>query len=84
MMLEDVTIPGKDGKPDTIMTKGAIVTSKLFQAAAQGDLTAIKICLDNIDGPPVQRVENVTIDATPLSPEDALRAVQEADESGEV
>jgi hypothetical protein len=57
MMSEEITIPGKDGRADTVMTKGAIVSSKLFQAAASGDLTAIKICIDNIDGPPTQGVE---------------------------
>lgn len=68
MMGEEVTIPGKDGKPDTVLTKGAIISSKLFQAAASGDLTAIKMCLDNIDGPPAQRLEHTGQDGAELKP----------------
>jgi hypothetical protein len=67
MMGEEIIIPGKDGKPDTVMTKGAIIASKLFQGAAQGDLTAIKMCIDNIDGPPAQGVEISGPEGAPLS-----------------
>ena len=57
LMGEEITIPGKDGKPDTIMPKGAFLSTKLFQLAASGDLAAIKMCLDNVDGPPAQAME---------------------------
>lgn len=84
-MSETITVPGKDGKPDTVLTKGAFLSSKLFQLAASGDLQAIKLCLDNVDGPPVQTVENINIDArTPVDPAAALAAAKEAEEAGEV
>ena len=84
-MSETITVPGKDGKPDTVLTKGAFLSSKLFQLAASGDLQAIKLCLDNIDGPPVQTVENINIDARPpVDPAAALAAAKEAEEAGEV
>lgn len=56
-MADEITIPGKDGKPDQVIAKGAFLSSKLFQLAASGDLAAIKLCLDNIDGPPAQAME---------------------------
>ena len=84
-MGETITIPGKDGKPDTVLTKGAFLSSKLFQLAASGDLQAIKLCLDNVDGPPVQTVENINIDARPATdPAAALAAAKQAEEAGEV
>lgn len=85
LMGEEITIPGKDGKPDTIMPKGALLSTKLFQLAASGDLAAIKMCLDNVDGPPVQKIEQTNIDAAaPLDPSKALAAAQEAEQAGEV
>ena len=83
MMSEEITIPGKDGKPDTVMTKGAIISAKLFQAAASGDLTAIKLCLDNIDGPPVQEVKHSGEIAhpSPLTPDEARQAAKELEEA---
>lgn len=84
-MSETITVPGKDGKPDVVLTKGAFLSSKLFQLAASGDLQAIKLCLDNVDGPPVQTVENINIDARPpVDPAAALAAAKEAEEAGEV
>jgi len=84
-MADEITIPGKNGEPDRIVTKGEFLSMKLFQIASSGDLAAIKMCLDNIDGPPVQKVETTTRERRPpLSAEDALRAAREADECGEV
>lgn len=65
-MADEITIPGKDGKPDQVITKGAFLSSKLFQLATTGDLAAIKMCLDNIDGPPTQGVELTGKDGGPL------------------
>jgi hypothetical protein len=50
-MDETVEVPQKDGSVK-VVTKGEFLSSKLFQLAASGDLGAIKICLDNVDGPP--------------------------------
>ena len=84
-MGEEITIPGKDGKPDTIMPKGAFLSTKLFQLAASGDLAAIKMCLDNVDGPPVQKIEQTNIDATePLDPAEAIAAAKASEDAGEV
>lgn len=84
-MADEITIPGKDGKPDQIITKGAFLSSKLFQLATTGDLAAIKMCLDNVDGPPVQKIEQTNIDAaTPLDPAEALAAAKASEDSGEV
>lgn len=84
-MADEITIPGKDGKPDQVITKGAFLSSKLFQLATTGDLAAIKMCLDNVDGPPVQKIEQTNIDATtPLDPAAAIAAAQEAEQAGEV
>ena len=55
-MEETIDIPQKDGSAKTV-TKGEFLSSKLFQLAASGDLGAIKLCLDNVDGPPAQPVE---------------------------
>lgn len=85
LMGEDITIPGKDGKPDTVIPKGAYLSAKLFQLAASGDLAAIKMCLDNVDGPPTQSIDlSAKVEAAPISPEDALAAAQAAEEAGEV
>jgi len=62
-MEETIEVPQKDGPPKTI-TKGEFLSTKLFQLAAQGDLGAIKICLDNVDGPPTQTIGNP--DGSPL------------------
>ena len=56
-MDETVEVPQKDGSTK-IVTKGEFLSSKLFQLAASGDLGAIKICLDNVDGPPTQTIGN--------------------------
>lgn len=84
-MGETITIPGKDGKPDETITKADFLSRKLFAIAASGDLAAIKACLDNIDGPPVQKIEQTNIDTTvPLDPSKAIAAAQEAEQAGEV
>lgn len=84
-MADEITIPGKDGKPDQVIAKGAFLSSKLFQLAASGDLAAIKLCLDNVDGPPVQKVEQTNIDApAPLDPAEALAAAKASEDAGEV
>lgn len=63
-MDETVEVPQKDGSTK-IVTKGEFLSSKLFQLAASGDLGAIKICLDNVDGPPTQTIGNP--DGSPLT-----------------
>lgn len=82
-MEDEITIPGKDGKPDQVIAKGAFLSSKLFQLAASGDLAAIKLCLDNIDGPPVQEVKHSGEIAhpSPLSPDEARQAAKELEEA---
>jgi hypothetical protein len=87
-MGETIDIPQKDGTAKTL-TKGEFLSGKLFQLAASGDLGAIKLCLDNVDGPPVQTIESITIDPRPpLTVEaarEAARAHLKADEeAGEV
>ena len=84
-MSDTITIPGKDGAPDRIVSKGEFLSMKLFQIASSGDLAAIKMCLDNVDGPPVQKIEQTNIDAAaPLDPSKALAAAQESEQAGEV
>lgn len=67
-MGETVEIPQKDGSTK-VVTKGEFLSSKLFQLAASGDLGAIKICLDNVDGPPAQPVELMGPDGGPIKAE---------------
>lgn len=84
-MADEITIPGKNGNPDQVIAKGAFLSSKLFQLAASGDLAAIKLCLDNVDGPPVQKVEQTNIDASaPLDPAEAIAAAKASEDAGEV
>ena len=83
-MSKDVVIPGKNGEPDKTITRGEFLSEKLFQLAASGDLSAIKLCLDQIDGPPVQTVENIMISHAPVDPAAALAAAKQAEEAGEV
>lgn len=39
-----------------------VLVQKMFQMAAQGDLAALKYCIDRIDGTPRQMVETKQID----------------------
>lgn len=56
-MADVLEIPQKDGSVKRV-TKGEFLSSKLFQVASTGDLTAIKMCLDHVDGPPAQQIEH--------------------------
>lgn len=60
-MEKEITIPGKNGEPDKTLTRGEFLSEKLFQIAASGDLGAIKLCLDQVDGPPVQGVDMAVV-----------------------
>lgn len=84
-MSDTIKIPGKDGEPDRMISKGEFLSSKLFQIAASGDLQAIKLCLDQVDGPPVQKIESTLTDVrAPVDPAAALAAAKQAEEAGEV
>lgn len=48
---EEMEINGKK------MTKGEFIANKVFAMAAQGDMAAMKLWVDRIDGPPKQAVE---------------------------
>ena len=65
-MAEILELPQKDGSMKRV-TKGEFLSQKLFQIAATGDLSAIKICIDNVDGPPAQQIEHSGPDGSPLS-----------------
>lgn len=54
-MAEVLTIPQSDGTMKTV-TKAEFLSFKLFQLAATGDLPALKLCLEHVDGPPRQSV----------------------------
>jgi hypothetical protein len=56
-MAEVLEIKQKDGSVKQV-TKGEFLSQKLFQIASTGDLSAIKMCLDNVDGPPVQQIDH--------------------------
>lgn len=48
-----------DAKGETrILSRGELLSERLFEAARKGDLVAIKLCLDNVDGPPVQQIDH--------------------------
>lgn len=65
-MADVLEIPQKDGSVKRV-TKGEFLSSKLFQVASTGDLTAIKMCLDHVDGPPTQSIEHSGPDGTALT-----------------
>lgn len=56
-MAEILEIKQKDGSVKQV-SKGEFLSQKLFQIASTGDLAAIKMCLDNVDGPPVQQIDH--------------------------
>lgn len=56
-MAEILEIKQKDGSVKQV-SKGEFLSQKLFQIASTGDLAAIKLCLDNVDGPPVQQIDH--------------------------
>lgn len=48
-----------DAKGETrIISRSELIAERLFEAAKKGDLMAIKLCLDNVDGPPVQQIDH--------------------------
>lgn len=65
-MGEILEIKQKDGSVKQV-TKGEFLSQKLFQIASTGDLSAIKMCLDNVDGPPTQSIEHSGPDGTALT-----------------
>lgn len=75
-MSETITIPGKNGEPDTTITKGQFLSQKLFQIAAQGDLNAIKLCIDNVDGQAKQQVEMSGPDGGPMENQITVKFVE--------
>ncbi len=78
-MAEILEIPQADGSKKTV-TKAEFLSFKLFQLAATGDLPAIKLCLDHVDGAPKQHVEHSgSIQRPmPLSPDQAREAAERA------
>jgi len=65
-MAEILEIKQKDGSVKQV-SKGEFLSQKLFQIASTGDLAAIKMCLDNVDGPPTQAIEHTGPGGTALS-----------------
>lgn len=85
-MAEILELPQKDGSMKRV-TKGEFLSQKLFQIASTGDLSAIKMCLDNVDGPPTQAIEHTgpggsalslvaQISGAPLAPTYAQTAIE--------
>lgn len=75
-MADTITIPGKNGEPDTVLTKGQFLSQKLFQIAAQGDLNAIKLCIDNVDGQAKQQVEMSGPEGGPIENQITVKFVE--------
>lgn len=55
-MAETLEIPNPDGTKRSV-TKAEFLSMKLFQMASSGDMAAIKMCLDRVDGLPKQEIE---------------------------
>lgn len=56
-MARTVDVRLENGETVTL-TRGEILSEKLFQLAERGDIAAIKLCLDNVDGPPIQQIDH--------------------------
>lgn len=58
------------------ITGKQVLVQKIFQLAAQGDLAALKYCIDRLDGTPIQAIRQVDqdgndrfVDTSKLTPE---------------
>ena len=56
-MLNDYLETTKFGESQ--ITGKQVLVQKIFQLAAQGDLAALKYCIDRIDGTPIQAIRQV-------------------------
>jgi hypothetical protein len=54
---ELIEIEDADGTK-RMVSRGEAIAHKLYLRAAEGDMWAIRLCLDNVDGPPVQQIDH--------------------------
>jgi hypothetical protein len=66
LMGETVMLPGKNGEPDKEVSKRELLSMKLFQIAASGDVGAIKLYIEQMDGAAKQVVETSGVDGAPI------------------